>query len=128
MHGMLKNLSAAAPPAPPPLGALMKRPAALMRGEGELLAVLHRYLDNSISTSDKRKRCTEERDILAVKEDITREVVGRSADPALGRDEIKPSLVKSFELVRSEVGNWRTKHPDKVQLYKDKHARMEQVR
>ena len=50
------------------------RPAALMRGEGELLAVLHRYLDNSISTSDKRKRCTEERDILALMEDITREV------------------------------------------------------
>ena len=42
--------AAAPPPGPPPLGALLRRPAALLRGEGELSALLHRYLDKSIST------------------------------------------------------------------------------
>ena len=40
----LVPLRAAPPPGPPPLGALIKRPAGLLRGEGELLAVLDRYL------------------------------------------------------------------------------------
>jgi hypothetical protein len=98
------------------------------RGTGELLAVLDRYLDQCISTSDKRSRVVEERDLLATMEDITNEVIGRPADGALGRTKIEPSLVKSYELINAEVGNWRTKFPDKVQLYKDKQTRMEQLR
>jgi hypothetical protein len=92
------------------------------------LAVLDRYLDESISTSDKRKRVVEERDLLAVMEDITKEVIGRPADDGLGRTKIQPSLVKSYDLVNSEIGSWRTKFPDKAQLYKEKQARMEQLR
>ena len=64
--------SAGPAPGPPLLGAMAKRPAALHRGRGELLAVLDRYLDGNISTSDKRSRVVEERDLLCVMEDITR--------------------------------------------------------
>ena len=88
--------SAGPAPGPPLFGAMAKRPAALHRGRGELLAVLDRYLDGNISTSDKRSRVVEERDLLCVMEDITREVLGRPADGGLGRVEIKPSLVKSY--------------------------------
>ena len=111
--------SAGPAPGPPLLGAMAKRPAALHRGRGELLAVLDRYLDGNISTSDKRSRVVEERDLLCVMEDITREVLGRPADGGLGRVEIKPSLVKSYDLINAEVGNWCTKYSDKAQLFKE---------
>ena len=88
------NGSAAAPG--PQLGSLAKRPAALKRAEGDLFSVLDRYLDNSISTSDKRSRVTEERDLLAMMETMTKEVLGRPK--ANSRDEIKPSLSTTLAL------------------------------
>ena len=66
MKSFLKaQLPAAEAPAAPTLGALAKRPASLLRGSGDMLAVLDRYLDQSISTSEKRKRCNEEQTLLA---------------------------------------------------------------
>eukprot|EP00966_Prymnesium_polylepis_P063890 1482030-Prymnesium_polylepis.1 len=93
---------------------MAKRPSTLLRGSGELLVVLDRYLDASISTSDKRKRVVKERDLLATMEDITNEVLGRPADDSIGRTKKSPTLVKSYDLINAEVENWRTKCPDKV--------------
>ena len=109
------NGSAAAPG--PQLGSLAKRPAALKRAEGDLFSVLDRYLDNSISTSDKRSRVTEERDLLAMMETMTKEVLGRPK--ANSRDEIKPSLSTTLALRKAEVQKWVTV-TDKVQLYAEK--------
>ena len=87
------------PPAPgsakaadvPKLGALKQRPAALKKDEGEIFAVLERYLDNTIPTVEKRSRCAEELDILSIMESVTKEVLGRPKDDAKSRAELKPS-------------------------------------
>ena len=132
---MRKHLSTPPPPAAaaapqkqgPKLGGLARRPVELKRGRGELLTILDCYLDGTISTADKRSRCPEERDVLALMEDITNEVIGRPKDAEAGRKEIKPKLQKTLNDMKSEVKNWREK-ADKVQLYNDKQQRMAEVK
>ena len=106
---------------------MAKRSKELKRGEGELFAELTKYLDGTISTSDKRSRAAEERDLLAKMEDVTREVLGRPKDERMSRVEIKPSLGRCLppvNLRKSEVDNWRAKWKDKIELYKQKETRM----
>ena len=72
-----------APPEPlPVLGKLVARPASLKRGKGELTNVLDRYLDNAISTTEKRNRCKEELALLSMMETLVKEVIGA---PGQGR-------------------------------------------
>ena len=111
----------------PVFGALAGRPADLKRGEGELFALLKRYLDKSIDTTSKRKNCREERDVLIpTMELVTTEVLGRPK--ADGQDEIKPSLIKTFNDQKGEIAKWRTKWTGKAQLYEEKQARLQQLR
>ena len=127
---MQKHLSTAPKPLPkavPKLGELGRRPAELKRGEGELFALLDRYLDKTIDTITKRKNCPEERDVLLpTMEEITMEVIGRPA--ADGRNQIKPALVKTYNDQAGEIKNWRTKWTDQAQLYEEKQQRMMQLR
>ena len=109
------------------LGGLQRRPEDLKRGRGDLLTILDRYLDETIATARKRSRCPEERDMLAMMEVITKEVIGRPADRDAGRKEITPKLQKTLDDMKSEVKNWHTTE-DKVQLYSDKLRRMEEVK
>jgi hypothetical protein len=127
-HFVPKKPDASAAPAGPRLGAMAKRSKQLKRGDGELFSVLDKYLDGAISTSDKRARVTEERDLLAKMEDVTRDVLGREADESMQRNELKASLRTTYELRKQEVYNWDKKWSDKAQLHKEKETRMMQVK
>ena len=89
---------------PPPLfGAMKQRPPALKKDKGELFAVLDKYLGTpSLSTSEKRKRCMEEQHILSLMETVTKDVLGRDKDDALGRSAIVPGLEKAYSLTKSK--------------------------
>ena len=94
-----------APPEPlPVLGKLVARPASLKRGKGELTNVLDRYLDNAISTTEKRNRCKEELALLSMMETLVKEVIGRDKDDKKGRAEIEPSLAKTLALINAKGG------------------------
>ena len=66
---------------------LNERPKELKRGADELFDELHRYLDKTIATTDKRSRCAEELYLLEKMEKITLEVIGRTAENTARRCE-----------------------------------------
>jgi len=109
------------------VGALKKRPADVPRGENGLFDVLTRYLDGTMSKTEKQSGVSAERQYLLAKmESITRAVLGRPKDEARNREEIKPSTVTSLNLLESEVSKYVAVR-DKVKLHSEKATRMDQI-
>ena len=109
------------------VGALKKRPADVPRGENGLFDVLTRYLDGTMSKTEKQSGVSAERQYLLAKmESITRAVLGRPKDEARNREEIKPSTVTSLNLLELEVSKYVAVR-DKVKLHSEKATRMDQI-
>ena len=102
------------------IGVLAKRPASIPRGERGLRILLARYLDGSMSQSEKKKGVSaEQQHLLKRMEEITVDIVGREKDEGTGLTEIKPKLVTTFNLRKSEVAKLAAMK-DKVQLHEEK--------
>jgi hypothetical protein len=106
------------------VGRLKERSAKIPRAAGGLRKLLDKYLDETMSKTDKQKGVPAElQQMLAKMESVTLDFYGRKADSEKGITAIEPKLVKTFNLNSSEVKKLASA-ADKVQLYADKGKRM----
>lgn len=109
------------------VGKLKSRPAAISRETGVLEATLKEYLDGEVRGHGKEKgKSVPQQYVLATMETLVREVLGRPANSGEGQLEIKPKMVTTFVLNKTEVQKY-VAHKDKVQLHADKGQRMTEL-
>ena len=104
------------------IGVLKKRPAEIPRAEGGLLKTLASYIDKSLDQSAKKKGHGQEvQHLLSRMKVLTDDVVGQEKDVANDVAEVKPKLLSTFNLRRSEIDKLKElAKKDKVQLHVDK--------
>ena len=102
------------------VGVLKERSSKIPRAEGDLNALLTRYLDKTIGQYEKQKGVPEPmQKMLSKMEWVVVHVLGREKDDTAGRAKIKPKLLTTFELTKAEVTKLLAVQ-DKAQLYADK--------